>query len=313
MNIKTKQQGSALISALFIMTMVAIAATAMSTRLQLDIYRTRLSILSDKLYLASQAVSFWALSELADKKHRYTVGDRFGKVLDFPPKLQTIYPELKIKGGLYDLQAQFNLNNLADKTYAATFLKLLDVIPTKLNPTQRGEMILTMRDWMTPYQPGRGQDEFINYYLHQKPPYYPGQQLLQHPSELRLLKNVDAKLYMTLQSYLTALPETTPININTASKEVLTSLGNGLNNEQVRELLTARGENGIQDLKDIGPLLQKLNIRNEQITIDSQYFLSVATVSSEELNLTTYTIIKRSKDKKGNIAVSILRESLNTP
>lgn len=65
---KSKQTGSALISALFIMTMVAIAATAMSSRLQLDINRVRLGILSDKLYLASQAVSFWSLNQLSMKK-----------------------------------------------------------------------------------------------------------------------------------------------------------------------------------------------------------------------------------------------------
>ncbi|KTC78262.1 type II secretion system minor pseudopilin GspK [Legionella brunensis] len=309
---KLNQKGSALISALFIMTMVAIAATAMSTRLQLDIYRTRLSLLSDKLYLASQVVSFWGLSELSEKRNRYTISDRYGKIIDFPKKLQTMYPELKIKGSLYDLQARFNVNNLVDKTYASTFLKLLDVVPTKLNPTQRGELILTVRNWISPYQPERGHDEFINYYLQQKPPYYPGQQLLHHISEFRLLKDVSAKLYMILSSYLIALPETTPININTAPKEILASLGSGLNKEQVNELITARGDKGIQDLKDIGPLLQKLNIRNEQITVESQYFLAVAFVSSEELNLTTYTIVKRSKDKNGKISVSILRESLNS-
>lgn len=309
-NIKT-QIGSALITALFIMTMVAIAATAMSTRFQIDVYRARLSILSDKLYLASQIVSFWALNELTEKKN-FTVGDKQGKILNFPKKLQTIYPELTVQGGLYDLQSRFNLNNLVDKTHGAIFLKLLEVVPTKLNPTQRGEIVSSVRNWISPYQPGRGQDQFINYYLQQKPPYYPSQQLLKHPSEFRLIKDVDAKLYLALANYITALPEITPLNINTASREILTSLGNGLNKEQVDALLAARGDKGIDDLKDIGPLLQKLNIRGEQITINSQYFLSVAFVKSDELNLTAYTVIKRSKDKQGKISVSIIQESLNS-
>jgi general secretion pathway protein K len=51
-----KDPGGALLTALFIMTLVAIVATAMSTRLQLDIYRTRLIVTYDKLYLASQAI-----------------------------------------------------------------------------------------------------------------------------------------------------------------------------------------------------------------------------------------------------------------
>ncbi|MFZ4077782.1 MAG: type II secretion system minor pseudopilin GspK, partial [Legionellaceae bacterium] len=60
MAVKRSSKGSALISALFLMTLVAIGATAMSSRLQLDIYRTRLILTSDALSLASEAVTFWA-------------------------------------------------------------------------------------------------------------------------------------------------------------------------------------------------------------------------------------------------------------
>lgn len=131
-------------------------------------------------------------------------------------------------------------------------------------------------------------------------------------SEFRLLDGVSAKLYRNLFDYITALPEITPINLNTASKPVLMSLGYGLEENQVDELLNARGKNGIQDLKRINLLLQKLGIRSEQLTIESQYFMSIANVSSADLNLTLYSIIKRSKDKKGIINVSIVSESINT-
>ncbi|WP_278043991.1 type II secretion system minor pseudopilin GspK, partial [Legionella lansingensis] len=307
-----RQSGSALITALFIMTLVAIAATAMSTRLQLDIYRTRLTILSDKLYFASQAVTFWAMSELADKKNKFTLADEFGKVIDFPSKLQNAYPEVGTSGHLYDLQSRFNLNNLSDKRYQSSFLKILDLAPTKLSAAEKEALILATRNWISPYQPGRGQDEFVNYYLQQKPPYFASQQLLQHVSEFRLIKDVNAKLYSSLFDYLTVLPEVTPININTASKQILATLANGLNEAQVEELITARGDKGIQDLQDIAPLLQKLNIRNQQITIESQYFLSVAMIVHPDLNLTNYTVLKRSKDRNGKISVSIVSESLNS-
>ena len=85
------QRGSALISALFIMTLVAIAATAMSTRLQMDIYRTRLSVNSDKLYLASQAVTGWALAQLSTR-------NRQGQSTLFPKKLKFIYPGVITEG-----------------------------------------------------------------------------------------------------------------------------------------------------------------------------------------------------------------------
>lgn len=307
-----KKKGSALISALFIMTLVAIAATAMSTRLQLDIYRTRLTINSDKLYLASQAVSFWAMDELVHKKNPFLTGDIYGKVANFPTKLQRLYPDTLIEGALYDLQARFNLNNLTDKKYQALFLQLLELASLQTTPDERKELTSATTNWLMPYQPGVG-NELFSYYLRQKPSYYPSQQLMQSVSELRLIKGINAKLYQKLLPYVIALPESTPININTAPKQLLMTLGNGLNEEQVHELLAARGKKGISDLRELYPILEKLNIRNDQITIESQYFMSIATIRMGELSLVNYTLIKRNKNKQGKITALILSESLNSP
>lgn len=302
------EKGSALISALFIMTLVAIAATAMSLRLQLDIYRTRVTLISDKLYLATQAVSFWAISELSNPAQKYALSDQQGKILDFPPKLQTIYPGVKTTGSLYDLQSRFNINNVSDKKFQLAFINLL-ANTTKLNQQQRNNLTITLRDWLSPYQPGTN----LSYYLKQKPPYYPAQLPMQHYSELRLLPGVNNQVYNALVDFITALPERTAINLNTAPKPVLKTLGYGLTDKQVNKLIAARGKKGIRDMKIIGPLLEKLNIRPEQITLESQYFMSVVTVSHDDINLTKYSIIKRSKDKKGKLSFSIISESFNTP
>ena len=140
----------------------------------------------------------------------------------------------------------------------------------------------------------------------------PSYQAMQSISELRLVSGVSQAIYQKLQPYVTVLPETTAININTAPKLILRSLGNGLNDQQIDELLQARSKKGVNDLKIISPLLQKLNIPNDQITIESTYYLCIATATSEDLHLTTYTVISRTKDKKGRILIGIVSESLNT-
>lgn len=302
--------GSALLSALFIMTLVAIAATAMSTRLQLDIYRTRMTILSDRLHLASQIVPFWAMSELSNPRKKFQKADSQGKVMDFPDKLQTIYPTVRVTGAIYDLQARFNLNNVGDKLYYPIFLNLLKLSTPSLSTTEQRGLAEATKQWISPYQPGRGNDEFVQYYLKQKPPYHQSQQLMQSISEFRLVRGVDAKMYEKLSGILTTLPETTPININTAQKELIQSLGSGLNDSQMAELLSAR-ENGVKNLQKISSILQKLNIRNEIFTLESQYFLSVANVSSDDLSMIEYCIFKRSKDKKGKISLIMISESVN--
>lgn len=305
-------QGGALISALFIMTLVAIAATAMSTRLQLDIYRTRLTINNDKLYLASQAVTFWAMDKLSKENLQVRINNKEGKLLTFPSSLRRLYPDVSIKGEVYDLQGRFNLNNLQDKIFIPIFLRLLETSLKNTDNNQIRALIASIQYWISPYQPGRGHDEYLTYYQKQHPPYSPSYQFMQSVSEFRLVRGVNKSIYQTLLPDITVLPETTPINLNTASKELLKTLGNGLSESQVEEILNARINKGITTSQQLGELLQKIEIPTQQITIESTYYLCTATVSSQDLNLTIYTVIKRFRDQKQQLSVGIVSESINT-
>ena len=111
---------------------------------------------------------------------------------------------------------------------------------------------------------------------------------------------------------LKALPEITPINMNTASKTVLMSLSNTMSDAQADELIANRGEKIALSKEELAKILRKFAIREELITLTSRYFLSKATVFSDDLSLSNYTVIKRSEDKKKNIAVSIVSENLNS-
>lgn len=305
-----RQCGSALISALFIMTLIAIAATAMSTRLQLDIYRTHLILSTDQRYLASQAVTFWAMDVLKNTHQPSHTLDPYGKILNFPTHLSHIYPNIELSGSLYDLQARFNLNNLQDEKYKVFFYGLLENTLTKTTATQRRIILNSMINWLSPYRPDRGHDQLLSFYLQHKPPYVPSYQPMNNVSEFRLVYGVDKAIYQILSPHVIVLPGITPINLNTASKIILKSLGNGLNNAQVNELLKARGNKGFTNLNTANQLLNKLNIPNDQITLESGYFLCVTTIA----HLTTFTLIKRSLDKTGlKITTSILNESFNTP
>ena len=310
--LKAKNRGSALISALFIMTLIAIAATAMISRLQLDIYRTRISITSDKLNLASKAVTFWAFSQLAENKIIFFAKNDYGKIMNFPAKLAKIYPEVTLSGELYDLQALFNLNNLKDNKYPKQFIFLLEDSMPLSNIAQRRALLDNLVYWISPFQPGRGHDAYLKYYSSLSPPLIPSFQPMQSISELRLIRGFNKKIYDKLQPLVTVLPKTTPININTAPKLILGTLGNGLNELDLNKIYEARGKSGISNLNDLIILTKELNIPNDQVTIESNYYLSIANASNADLNLKVYTIINRSKDAKGNVTVGIISESINT-
>ena len=314
LHIKTHQntQGSALLSALFIMTLVAICATAMSMRLQLDIYRTRLTIGSDKLYLASQLVNFWASDVLSRPALGFKSAKEGGKLIDFPKKMEKIYPDVVTKGSLYDLQAVFNLNNISNTKYQSVLINLLEHLLPNIPGQQREKLTSAISYWINPYHPEYHKDDQINLYLNHRPPYLPGFQFMRSPSELRLITSVNATLYQTLTPSITTLPEVTPININTASSALIMSLGNGLNQTELHEFILAKGHEGFKNINILMPLLEKLNIPVDEITLESIYYLSIATTSSTDLNLSSYCVLKRSKDKQGRIKIDIISESLNT-
>lgn len=304
-------KGSALLTALFIMTLVAIVATAMSTKIQLDIYRTQLLITHDKLYLASQAVSFWALGQLSNGKNKFTKAAAQGVVDQYPGTMANIESSVTISGVLYDLQARFNLNNLVDKKSMLTFMNLIKAT-TPQAESEKMKIALAVSDWISNYDLARGKDIYASYYQSLKPPYYPSHQLMASASELRLIKDVSGPMYLALSPFITALPETTPININTASIEVLKSLCNTKNESQLNELITARKEKGIKELGKVAEILKQLDIAQNQITLESNYFLSVGYATSNNFNLTVYTLLKKTADKNGKISVNVLRESINT-
>ena len=88
---RNNQRASALISALFIMTLVAIAATAMAVRLRMDIYRTTTLLSSDTLYLASQAVTGWAMDELSVQNTSFVALNGTGKIRQLPKQLEHMF------------------------------------------------------------------------------------------------------------------------------------------------------------------------------------------------------------------------------
>ena len=309
---RLKTSGSALLTALFIMTMVAIAATAITARLQLDIYRLRLIIASDRLYLASQAVLFWSMDTLKHHKKTLQSLNQDGKVLNYPKTNQFIYPGVKTSGELYDLQARFNINNLQDKAYRNLLLRLLTLLLKNLPEQERLALVQSAYLWVNPKNLSKDRDADLNYYLQQKPPYYPAFQPMSSISEMRLLKGMNKEIYNTLLPHMIALPEITPINIMTAPKLILMLLGNGLTESQAQEIIRMRRENNGLKPQSLTALLQKYKIPSAQITTESHYYLCIAKTSTDNLTLINYTILYVQQDPKGKRSIDVIFESFNT-
>lgn len=311
-NSHNKTRGSAIITALFIMTLVTITVSSLSAKLQLDIHNIKITINTDKLYLASQAVPFWAIEQLKNNDELKNLSKN-GKILNFPTKFKYLYPGVTITGAIYDLQAKFNLNNLTNKAYQILFFRLLTNIMPNLKQKTKKDILEAVTNWVTEHNlSNTNSDMWLQNYLQQNPAYLPGYQTMQSVSELRSVYNINSAIYQKLLPYVTVIPEITPININTTPQNLLMSLGKDIKIKNIKSILTLRKIKPIRQLTEIEAFIKEFNIKESTISTNSSYFMVITKTAINDLTFISYTTLKRIKNANNTITIDIIKQTFNT-
>ena len=242
------QRGVALVTALLVVSLATVAAVAMATRLQVDVRRTGNLLHGEQAYAYALAAESWAeviLRRDADDSKIDTLAEDWATAL----------PPIAVEGGfvsgrIEDLQGRFNVNNLVgpdgkpsepDLEYFKRLLGLLEI--------ERG-LAMALLDWIdadiNASFPGGDEDDI---YLLQEPPYRAANRPLVSTSELRLVKGYGPEIIALLEPYITALPDPTARNVNTASPVVLQALHADLGAIDAEQIVDARGEEGFTELE----------------------------------------------------------------
>lgn len=291
------QKGSALLSALFIMTLVAITTTTLVLQLRHHIAETQLIISSEKKRALAQAVRFRAMHALTEKKYK-----NFGRVGDTPP---IILQNLSIEGmndaqfsiEIIDLNARFNINDLYKPALKNVFFRLTrHVLEDKAGKTAYS-ITSSIAKWVSDYRlgPTQHQTEFIAH--------APMASL----SELNFLPEITPKIKEQLLPYITVLPRDTPININTTSDDILMAFVQGSKAAQALEkLLQLKAQGPIESIESIGDLLKDMAIDTSFVSVYSEYFLSIGRVKLGKHEITLYSLLKRVKNKEEDKTVVYL-------
>jgi len=243
-----KQRGVALVTALLIVSLATVAAVAMATRLQVDVRRTGNLLHGEQAYAYALAAESWAEVIL-----RRDASD--SKIDTLAEDWATALPPIAVEGGfvsghIEDLQGRFNVNNLIgsdgkpskpDLEYFKRLLGLLGVEPG---------LATALLDWIdadiNATFPDGAEDDI---YLLETPPYRAANRPLVSTSELRLVKGYSADVIALLEPYITALPEPTALNVNTASPVVLQALHADLSTSDAEQIIEARGDAGFTELE----------------------------------------------------------------
>ncbi len=269
-----QQRGVALITVMLIVALATITAVAMTTRQQLDIYRTANLINNDQAYLYALGGESWIKRILLrDSK----------KVDNLQDIWATAIPALPISGGYItgqaiDLQGRFNLNNLLqdDGKISPKDIIVLERLLTILElPISLSQIIV---DWIDTNEEQLINGAEDNVYLMKNPAYRTANRFLFDPSEIRLLVGIEE--YYKLLPYISTLPTRTAININTASAKILMAVVEGLTESEAARLLTEREQQPFTSIQNFvtRDILAGLKIHAENLAVASSYFLFVAEV-----------------------------------
>jgi general secretion pathway protein K len=347
-NTQNKQRGVALIVALIVtMIAVSIAATVIY-RQQLHIRLSGNISHLEQAYLYADGMEGFAGTILEASYKDHPKYDSLKDTWAFEGIIFPILGGT-MSGQLYDLQGRINLNSLArpippkltqaqinagqvqKPDIAGITRERLSRLIQEIDPNDSMGPPLNfatiVKDWIDsdqtngnvkPGNQGNGSGAESPYYQSIEPAYFCGDTLLTNPTELRLLKDMNKEVYNKLinknpeDSLVATLPikVDTPINLNTANKEVLKSIG--FDPASADDIISERDENPFESMKNsflqATIKAQGTNININDLGIETRYFLLRGKVEINNTRLFINSILYRNKGK-----VSVIMRDFSNP
>ncbi|AKJ31480.1 type II secretion system minor pseudopilin GspK [Caldimonas brevitalea] len=282
-----RQRGVALLTAMIIVTLVATLASAMYWRqwrsVQIELAeRGR----SQSSWILSGALD-WASLILAEDSKTGQV-DHLSEPWATPleeARLSTFLaadeantddaPEAFLAGKISDAQARYNLRNLAaaDPVTAKKNLEALTRLCEQLNidssvPPRLAAAMRAALPSAPPTGEGSGAPVAVQVVSEEAP-------LLPPSVEYLRWLGLDAQSSARLAPYVTLLPKPTAVNVNTAPREVLVAVLEGVDPGSADRLVQVRQRTQIKSTADIGAAIGRTNFQQPdalQIGYSSNYF-----------------------------------------
>lgn len=301
------QQGAALILALVVFSIVALLATSLGMDFFVSARRVENQLHSQQANAFMRGAEGIARKMLLDDFSISNTKDhRSDDKLQLGEEVQLPLDHGVIKGELCDMQGRLNVNNLSasapapgapvvlsdDSERFIRLLQTLDLDPA-ISDIQAMEIANAVSDWIDADDivSGAGGAE-EGYYSQLDPPYRPANRPMASVSELRWVKGVTAELYKALEPHVTALDVGVGINVNTATPNVLRSIGEKgiltpLNSIEAGAITddrdgTSSPADGFDQLADfvnsyrvhstMNPATGNLSVRSDYFLLDTELF-----------------------------------------
>jgi general secretion pathway protein K len=297
-----RQRGIALVTALLVVAVAVVAASAMLVTHNVAVHRSSNLRFVEQAWWYGAGVENWVGEILRKDREQGEIdylGEDWARPVDYLP-IEGGF----VRGQIVDQQGCFNLNNLdgpfADA--AAEQLKRLIGLLEGSDPYTAPGLVQAIQDWIdtnADARPPGGAEDGI--YTGFDPPYRTANQPMQTASELLLVNGITPELYQALSPYVCALPRRndSAINVNTASALVLASLAPGMTLKDGEALAARREQAGpyesTQDFRDEEVLAGKA-VDERMISVATEYFLLTGEIRVSNGRVNLYSLILRAQD-----------------
>ena len=162
------------------------------------------------------------------------------------------------------------------------------------------ELLDPLADWLDENDEPHRSGAEAGWYGRLKPPYLPRNGPLQTVEELRLVKGFTTAVFAALRPYLTVYPDnpgapTAPVNINTASPEILASLDESMSDDLVKRIIDRRKSEPFKnsaDLVTVPGLEQIATGLQTRITTKGAVYRLLATARVGEISRTVEAVVR---------------------
>ncbi|MCR4347278.1 MAG: type II secretion system minor pseudopilin GspK [Sulfuricaulis sp.] len=293
----SRQHGLALITAMLVVAIAATTAAYLSFDQQ--IWLRQAQNLTDRAQaeVVRAGAQEWAITILA-KDAKDSKND------DLTEDWAKPLPPLAVEGGqvtgrIFDAQGKFNLNNLVrggapSPADIGAFKHLLESF--SIDPNLSDAVI----DWIDADSNASSAGAEDIDYLQMKIPYRAANQPLQSVEELRLVRGFTKELVDKLRPWISALPQPTETNLNTAPKEVLSAVFYTLPISAIESFMAQRPyKNQVQMGQELVKLAAGTTLPQAFYGIKSSYFEVEVTTLFGRYQRTTQALIQRSAGEAG--------------
>lgn len=289
------ERGLAAVTAILIVAVAASAATLMLAQQSAMIDQTMLVASRAQADQYARAGLDWARGVLLEDTRSAGAVDSLGEPWAQPIAALPVERAL-VAGAIADEQSKFNLNNLVNGngTKSAADMQVLARLLTSLGLAP--ELAEAVLDWIDPDSDlagGHGAED--PYYLSLAKPYRAANRSMVQVEELYRVRGFDRATVAKLKPYVTALPERTKVNVNTAPQVVLEALLPEVPPPKIAAFVAARNAKPLADAQKLAAWAKEAPSGQvgDALDVRSSYFGVRIQVAQDDVELAADALLQR--------------------